>query len=120
MNHELIKIMDWLKTNKKSLNIFKTNYILFHPKQKFVILSNNITLDDVSVKQVEVAKFLGVLADQQLSWKSHISYVAKKISKLVTSGIISKSRFYLSRKSLLSLYYTLVYPSLNYCNIVWS
>ena len=75
-------------------------------------------LDNVSVKQVEVTNFLGVFVDQHLSWKSHISYVAKKISK--TIGIMSKSRFYLSRKSLLSLYYTLVYPYLNYCNIVWT
>ena len=95
-----------------------SSYILFHPKQKFITFNNNITLDNVSVKQVEVTKFLGVFVDQHLSWKSHISYVAKKISK--TIGIISKSRFYLSRKSLLSLYYTLVYPYLNYCNIVWS
>lgn len=75
-----MKIMDWLKANKLSLNIAKTSYILFHPKQKYVILNNNITLYDVSVKQVEVTKFLGVLVDQHLSRKSHISYVAKKIS----------------------------------------
>ena len=108
-----MKIMDWLKAlDKLSLNIAKTNYTLFHPKQKFIIFNNNITLDNVSVKQVEVTKFLGVLVDQHLSWKSHISYVTKKISK--TIGIISKSSFYLSQKSLLSLYYTLVYPYLNY------
>ena len=41
-----------------------------------------------------------------------------KISK--TIGIISKSRFFLSSKSLLSLHYSLVYPYLNYCNIVWA
>ena len=105
-----MKIMDWLKANKLSLNIAKTNYILFHPKQKSTISNTTITLDNVSVKRVEETKFLGVLVDQHLSWKSHISYVAKKISK--TIGIISKSRFYLSRKSLLSLYYTLVYPYL--------
>ena len=62
MNYELMKIMDWLKANKLSLNIAKTKYILFHPKQKYVILNNNITLYDVSVKQVEVTKFIGVLA----------------------------------------------------------
>ena len=33
--------------------------------------------------------------------------------------MISKARFFLSSKSLLSLYYTLVYPYLNYCNIAW-
>ena len=64
-----------------------------------------------------MTKFLGVLLDQHLSWKYHISHVAKKVSK--TIGIIRKARFFFSSKSLLSLYYTLVYPYLNYCNIAW-
>ena len=64
-----------------------------------------------------MTKFLGVLLDQHLSWKYHITHVAKKVSKAI--GIISKARFFLSSKSLLSLYYTLVYPYLNYCNIAW-
>ena len=34
-------------------------------------------------------------------------------------GIISKARLFLSSKSLLSVYYSLVYPYLNYCNTVW-
>ena len=94
---ELTKTLDWLKANKLSLNIAKTNYILFHPKQKLIIVNNNFTLDNVSVKQVEVMKFLGVLVDQHLSWKSHISYVAKKISK--TIGIISKSTVFFSLRN---------------------
>ena len=30
MNHELQKICDWFRTNKLSLNVTKTNYILLH------------------------------------------------------------------------------------------
>ena len=66
-NYELMKIMDWLKANKLSLNIAKTNYILFHPQQKCIIVNNNITLNNVSVKQVEVTKFLGVLISRPAS-----------------------------------------------------
>ena len=62
-------------------------------------------------------KYLGVLLDQHLSWKYHINHDAKKVSK--TIGIISKARFFLSSKSLLSLSKTLVYPYLNYRNIAW-
>ena len=65
------------------------------------IVSDTITLDNIAVQQVEVTKFLGVLLDQHLSWKYHINHVAKKVSK--TIGIISKARFFLSSKSLLSL-----------------
>ena len=31
MNVELLKIVDWLTANKLSLNVKKTNYIIFHP-----------------------------------------------------------------------------------------
>ena len=34
--------------------------------------------------------------------------------------MIKKSRFFLSSKSLLTLYHTLEYPYLSYCNILWS
>ena len=39
MNYELMKIMDWLKANKLSLNIAKTDYILFHPKKNSSFLT---------------------------------------------------------------------------------
>ena len=100
-NWELSKISEWLKVNKLLLNVAKTNYILFRPRQKPITVSDTITLDNIAVQQVEVTKFLGVLLDQHLSWKYHINHVAKKVSK--TIGIISKARFFLSCKSLLSL-----------------
>ena len=106
MSCELSKISEWLKINKLSLNVAKTNYILFRPRQKPITVSDTITLDNIAVQQVEVTKVLGVLLDQHLPWKYH--HVTKKVSK--TIGIISKARFFLSSKSLLSLYHTLVHP----------
>ena len=41
------------------------------------------------------------------------------LKKYQTTGIISKARFFLSSKSLLSLYHKLVYPYLNYHSIAW-
>ena len=73
--------------------------------------------ENIAVQQVEETKFLGVLLDQHLSWKYHINHVAKIVLK--TIGIISKAVFFLSSKSLLFLYYTLVYQYLNYWNIAW-
>ena len=99
MNCELSKISEWLKVNKLSLNVAKTNYILFRPRQKPITVSDTVTLDNIAVQQVEVTKVLGVLLDQHLPWKYH--HVTKKVSK--TIGIISKAPFFLSSKSLLSL-----------------
>ena len=47
---------------------------------------------------------LGIYIDEGLTWKSHISYICKKISKSV--GIMYRFRFFLSSNTKLSLYYT--------------
>jgi hypothetical protein len=46
-----------------------------------------------------------------------ISYVARKISKSV--GIIYKASFFLFKSTLRKLYFSLVYPYLQYCKTVW-
>ena len=45
--------------------------------------------------------------DENLNWKSESTHVANKVSKSI--GIIRKSIFYLSTKSLRTLYFSLVY-----------
>ena len=59
-----------------------------------------------------------MILDEHHTWKSHISYVSNKISKSI--GIIRKSSYFLLEQSLLTLYYSMVYPYLHYCNIVWA
>ena len=68
--------------------------------------------------QVKETVFLGVILDENLNWKSQISRVANKVSKSI--GIIRKSIFYLSTKSLRTLYFSLVYPYFFYCNFIWA
>ena len=53
-----------------------------------------------------------------LIWKSEISHVANKVAKSI--GIISRCSFFLPKTSLRMLYYSLIYPYLYYCNIVWA
>ena len=110
VNIELVKIIIWLKMNKLQLNLTKTNFMIFHPRQKKVHVNVPFTLENTVIVQVTETKFLGVLIDQHLSWKPYINFVSQKISKSV--GIISKARFYLSSQTLMTLYYSLVYPFL--------
>jgi hypothetical protein len=69
------------------------------------------------IDRVKEVVFLGVILDEHISWKPHISHVARKISKSI--GIIYKASFFLSKSSLCKLYYLLVYPYLQYCFTVW-
>ena len=116
INHELKEISLWLNVNKLFMNISKTQYMVFSGK-KMEDHPININIEGNYLDRVYTTKFLGIMIDDKLSWKDHIIYVSKKISKGL--GIIQKARKCLKSETLLSLYYTFVYPYLTYCNQIW-
>ena len=77
-----------------------------------------LKIDDRQIKRVESTKFLGVLIDENLTWKDHIKYVESKISKNL--GLLYKAKNYLNKKALMSLYFSYIHPFVNYGNIVWA
>ena len=93
MNKEMNKLSEWLKINKLTLNLEKTKYILFKPRQKRQYMPVDLFIDGKNINQVHETSFLGVVLDENITWKSHISYIASKISKSI--GIILRSCFYL-------------------------
>ena len=116
VNEELEKLSAWFVANKLSLNIKKTNYILFGRKKKTP--SNlDIMINGEKLIQVSSTKFLGVNVGEKLNWKSHIDAVSKKIARSL--GIINKLRHKLNLNTLLTLYHTMVHPHLYYCTIIW-
>ena len=78
----------------------------------------NIILDKTKISRTETAKFLGVVIDENLSWKHHINYIKGKIAKSVR--ILKRLKYCLPEKTLNTLYNTLMLPYLNYCNIIWA
>ena len=92
--------------------------MVLKPSQKRSSVKIPLLINGHKLDQVKETVFLGVMLDENLNWKSEISHVANKVSKFV--GIIRKSSFYLSTKSLRTLYFSLVYPYFFYCNLVWA
>ena len=113
---EIAYIYAWVKANKLSLNIDKTNFMLFTPKCVPPSI-NGIFIDGNKIMEVTETKFLSVIIDCKLNWSPHITYISKKVAKDV--GIILKARKLFDQETLLTLYYTFVYPYLNYCIHVW-
>ena len=116
INEELIRVQEWLHCNKLSLNVLKTHYIIFTSRNKCVN-DVDIRINDAHIERVYATKFLGVQIDAQLTWKKHIEYTCKKLSKCV--GILAKARRKLHKSSLLTLYYSFAFPYFIYCNHVW-
>ena len=116
INEELIKLTDWLRANKLSLNISKSKYMLISSSNKLKV-NLDIKIGNISLKQSEFVKYLGIYIDHNLTWKAHINYISKKISKSI--GIISKLRHYVDLPTIKQVYYSLVYPYLQYGISVW-
>lgn len=118
LNEELMLLSNWFKSNKLSLNVKKTNYIIFGRKRIPVSDAQfMLSIDGNVLEQVDNTKFLGVFIDSKLTWSKHIEHVSLKISKGL--GIMGRLRNSLPMNILLTLYHTLLYPYLSYCNIVW-
>ena len=82
VNCELTEISLWFKTNKLSLNLTKTIYSLFHPPSKKRFLRETLPflkVDNIAIERENVTNILGVLIDENLSWKQHINDVSTKI-----------------------------------------
>ena len=115
INLELCKVIEWLHCNKLSLNANKTSCMLFSNRSLDAI--GEVKIDNSSIKIENTVKYLGVLLNENFSFNAHIEYISAKISK--TIGVMFRIRQFVPDHILLKLYYSLIYPYLIYCNIVW-
>ena len=113
MNEELNHIFQYCDANKLSVNINKTNFM--------VITSNKRRVREIqlirNIKQKNHIKYLGIYIDKNLSWDQQISHVNNKLAK--NTGIINKLRYYVDLRMLKQLYFTLIYPYINYGLMSW-
>ena len=70
-------LTNWLTTNKLTLNINKTHYMVFH-RAKIKTKIKSITFLNELLISVKSARFLGVILDHSLTWIDHIQYVQNK------------------------------------------
>jgi hypothetical protein len=115
VSNELNYLNQWFAVNKLSLNVSKTNFMIFSKTN--INEDYTVSINKVNIKRVYMTKFLGVNIDSQLNWASHINLVKTKISKNVS--IMYKLKYILNNSALYSLYCTLILPFLNYCNETW-
>ena len=116
MNKELKKLYTWLIVNRLALNISKTNFIVFHPqnKEKKRI---TIRINKYTIQEKNEIKYLGVILDASLTWKQHIDKLIKKLNK--ATAMLYKVRPYVNERTMLTLYYSLIYSHLTYATEVW-
>ena len=101
---EMCKLKMWFDRNKLSLNLSKTKFMLFSNHNKNTQVQ--IQVNGVDIDRVYENKFLGVIIDDKINWKSHIKHIQSKLSRSIS--VLSKAKPQITPHSLLL-------PYLHYC-----
>jgi hypothetical protein len=116
INTEIIGINNWLKINKLSLNVSKTNFMVFHKPQRKV-QAPLITLIGETLEKCSTFNFLGIKINESLTWSDHTKLVSVKISR--TLGQLKCLKNFVPPRVLQTLYQTLILPHLTYGILIW-
>ena len=80
INNHLPAVYEWLCSNKLTLNLTKTKFLIFMPRQKESYnLYPPLTVANVHLEKSFCVKYLGVYIDGHLTWHDHIDYICGKI-----------------------------------------
>lgn len=116
ISNELCNIYDWFCDNRLSLNIAKATFIFHHP-QKTMTNAFNLSFNGKPINQVKSIKYFSVLLDSRLNLKDHIHHVSKNYLEVLVFFVSSDTLSLL--QVLVQLYFTIVFPFLSYCCLIW-
>ena len=85
--------------------------------QKHNPASFKVIINNHNISPEDNLKYLGVLPDNTLSWKSHVQRVKTELSR--ACGILSKLKHYTTLPVLKVVYNSLIHPYLNYSILKW-
>ena len=123
VNIELNNLFNWLTANKLALNRKQSNFVIFRLYQKRlnyllqVNIFDNEENKNITLEHKNCIKYLGLLIDENLSWKNHIYTLTTKINKTV--GLIAKLRHIVPNRTLLDIYKSLIAPNITYGLTSW-
>ena len=97
--------------------------MVFSSRQKLHSLNDytmNVHIDDVPINQSNQSKSLGLIIDENLSWKAHIREISKKVSSGIgVLNMLKRVRPFVSMHTAIKIYKGLIEPHLDYCSAVW-
>ena len=116
IEYDLKQLHDWFGANSLTLNIGKTNLLLFDYRKKskteFRVLVNGTILTPI-----KSTKFLGVILDDKLMWKEHLEQLKVKLKRSL--GMIHRGKNMFNCHGLKMLYYAQFFSHLSYCIVIW-
>ncbi|MCP4492398.1 MAG: hypothetical protein GY820_34580, partial [Gammaproteobacteria bacterium] len=123
-NDLLSSISRYMRSNLLHINKKKCCYMYFSPNKRGnkshinnELENLNLAIDGSIIKPVKTTKFLGVIIDDELSWKPHIDALNKKLKS--ACGRIYRIKNCLPSKLHKQIYHTLFESHLTFAISVW-
>ncbi len=115
---EVDNITQWLHANKLTPNVSKTKYMIVASKNKLKNLGYvSLKMNNEELERVSEMKYLGMMIDENLNFECHLRYVYSNACKKL--GAIRKTRMCIDTKTCITLYKSLVLPTIDYCDVVY-
>lgn len=113
ITEDMDKMNDWLRFNRFTLNLKKSNHKILGMESEL-----NIKIEDKPLSNVNSLKILGVLIDKNLKFQEHFHNLSEKITKKIST--IKKLRTFLPMKAVSIVFKSLIFPDLDYPSPLWS
>ena len=114
IEQDLMIVADWFRANKLTLNVLKSDCILFGANG---LKTMTLELDGITLPIIKSTKFLGIWIDENLNWTKHVSKLSVKLKR--SQKLIQVSKNFLSSHALQNLYYAQFHSHLSYGIITW-
>ena len=117
LNNILLLVSNWFEKNELVMNVAKTQVFRvgnYDNTNQNIFLNNN---NNSALSLQASVKFLGILLDNKMTYKNHISIVLNKLGK--SYYILCNLKHILCRETLLITYHSYVESHLTYGIIFW-
>ena len=100
INNQLKKVSTWLQLNTRSINTDKSKFMLFH--KNITPPDFNILINNSDIERVSQFTFLGIVLDETLPSKNHITMITNKLSRI--NRVLHRLKFIFPKNILLTIY----------------
>ena len=117
VNNNLKFLVQWLNVNIISLNVAKTEVVIFRRKKKDLDCDLNLKLCGKKLKPSNYVRYLGIYLDESLNWSPHINHLSQKFVK--ANDMLCKLWHFVNVATIKSIYYAIFHSHLSYVCTAW-
>ena len=116
IQHDLHNLEKWMDSNKRTINIKKTQYMIISIHlRKFENI--NLQIKNLPLTRTKAYKYLGVKIYQHLKFSHHIKTISGTVKNKIQTLI--RISHYMPKGTILMLYKALIIPHFDYASCIW-